>query len=160
MQSLSLLHCPWKRTKIKRVIFPTYLGVTLDPELRFSRHIEQTSNKALGKLNLLRKLCGTSWGSRPKTLKNVYCSIIRPIFEYAILIWSLASATYNLKLDSIQHRASKIIIDAVSSTNNEKAKQECGVPPLECRPNLATIKFTNKLNSYNSDYVSIRVFNE
>ena len=42
-------------SKIERVIFPTYLDVTLDPELRFSRHFEQTSNKALGKLNLLRK---------------------------------------------------------------------------------------------------------
>ncbi|GFW02424.1 hypothetical protein TNCV_1733391 [Trichonephila clavipes] len=39
----------------------------LDPELRFSKHIEQTTNKALGKLNILRKLCGTSWGLRPQT---------------------------------------------------------------------------------------------
>ncbi|GFY05449.1 RNA-directed DNA polymerase from mobile element jockey [Trichonephila clavipes] len=56
-------------SQIKKVDLPTYLGVTLDPELRFSKHIEQTTNKALGKLNILRKLCGTSWGSRPQTLK-------------------------------------------------------------------------------------------
>ncbi|GFX67736.1 RNase H domain-containing protein [Trichonephila clavipes] len=52
------------------------------------------------------------------------------------------------KLDSVQHRAAKIIIGAVSSTNNEKAEQECGLPPLESRRKLATIKFTNKLRSY------------
>ncbi|GFX20502.1 reverse transcriptase domain-containing protein [Trichonephila clavipes] len=35
------------RTLKSKVDLPTYLGVTLDPELRFSKHIEQTTNKAL-----------------------------------------------------------------------------------------------------------------
>ncbi|GFT04088.1 hypothetical protein TNCV_3346321 [Trichonephila clavipes] len=61
------------------------------------------------------------------------------------------------KLDSVQHRAAKIIIGAVSSTNNEKAEQECGLPPLESRRKLATIKFTNKLRSYGLDHISRRV---
>ncbi|GIY47552.1 reverse transcriptase domain-containing protein [Caerostris extrusa] len=67
---------------IKRIDFPTYLGITLDPELRFTRHIKHTANKALRKLSILRKLCGTTWGSRPKTVKNAFCSIIRPLLEY------------------------------------------------------------------------------
>ncbi|GFV29277.1 probable RNA-directed DNA polymerase from transposon BS [Trichonephila clavipes] len=61
-----------QNSQIKKVDLPTYLRVTLDPELRFSKHIEQTANKALGKLNILRKLCGTSWGSRPQTLKSTF----------------------------------------------------------------------------------------
>ncbi|GFW14586.1 RNase H domain-containing protein [Trichonephila clavipes] len=134
--------------KSKKVDLPTYLGVTLDPELRFSKHIEQTTNKALGKLNILRKLCGTSWGSRPQTLKRTFCTVFRPVLEYATPIWTPASITVKRKLDSVQHTAAKIIIGAVSSTNNEKAEQECGLPPLESRRKLATIKFTNKLRSH------------
>ncbi|GFX78145.1 reverse transcriptase domain-containing protein [Trichonephila clavipes] len=107
---------------IKRVIFPTYLGVTLDSELHFTKHIEQTTIKALRKLNILRKLCGTTWGSRPRTLKNAYSSIIRPVLKYAAPIWAPASVSSKQKLDSIQYRASKIIIGAVSSTNIEKLK--------------------------------------
>ncbi|GFV57426.1 RNase H domain-containing protein [Trichonephila clavipes] len=137
-----------QNSQIKKVDLPTYLGVTLDPELRFSKHIEQTTNKALGKLNILRKLCGTSWGSRPQTLKSTFCTVIRPVLEYATPIWTPASISVKRKLDSVQHRAAKIIIGAVSSTNNEKAEQECGLPPLESRRKLATIKFTNKLRSY------------
>ncbi|GFS85013.1 RNA-directed DNA polymerase from mobile element jockey [Trichonephila clavipes] len=110
-----------QNSQIKKVDLPTYLGVTLDPELRFSKHIEQTTNKALGKLNILRKLCGTSWGSNPKK-HFLHC--------------------YQT---------------AVSSTNNEKAEQECGLPPLESRRKLATIKFTNKLRSYGLDHISRRV---
>ncbi|GFS67639.1 reverse transcriptase domain-containing protein [Trichonephila clavipes] len=117
-----------QNSQIKKVDLPTYLGVPLDPELRFSKHIEQTANKALGKLNILRKLCGTSWGSRPQTLKSTFCTVIRPVLEYATPIWTLASISVKRKLDSVQHRAAKIIIfGAVSSTNNEKAEQECGL---------------------------------
>ncbi|GFW87306.1 probable RNA-directed DNA polymerase from transposon BS [Trichonephila clavipes] len=119
-----------QNSQIKKVDLPTYLGVTLDPELRFSKHIEQTANKALGKLNILRKLSGTSWGSRPQTLKSTSCTVIRPVLEYATPIWTPASISVKRKLDSVQHRAFKIIIGAVSSTNNEKADQECCLPPL------------------------------
>ncbi|GFU22695.1 reverse transcriptase domain-containing protein [Trichonephila clavipes] len=125
--------------QIKKVDLPTYLGVTLDPELCFSKHIEQIANKALGKLNILRKLCGTSWGSRSQTLKSTFCTVIRPRCQ-----------NY------------KIIIGAVSSTNNEKAEQECGLPPLESRRNLATIKFTNKLRwfGYGLDHIYRRDFDK
>ncbi|GIY21933.1 reverse transcriptase domain-containing protein [Caerostris extrusa] len=103
----------------------------MDPELRFTRHIEHTANKALRKLSILRKLCGTTWGSKPKTVKHAFCSI-----------------------------STKIIIGAVSSSNNNKAKQECGLPPLVNRRNLATIKFANRIRSNKRDYISTRVFNE
>ncbi|GFV55267.1 RNase H domain-containing protein [Trichonephila clavipes] len=116
--------------------------------------------KALGKLNILRKLCGTSWGSRPQTLKSTFCTVIRPVLEYVTPIWTPASISVKRKLDSVQHRAAKIIIGAVSSTNNEKAEQECGLPPLESRRKLATIKFTNKLRSYGLDHISRRVFDK
>ncbi|GFW91968.1 reverse transcriptase domain-containing protein [Trichonephila clavipes] len=149
-----------QNSQIKKVDLPTYLGVTLDPELRFSKHIEQTANKTLGKLNILRKLSGTSWGSRPQILKSTFCTVIRPVLEYATPIWTPTSISVKRKLDSVQHRAAKIIIGAVSSTNNEKAEQECGLPPLESRRNLATIKFTNKLRSYCLDHISRRVFDK
>ncbi|GFW24872.1 hypothetical protein TNCV_2036001 [Trichonephila clavipes] len=42
----------------------------------------------------------------------------------------------------------------------KKAEQECGLPPLESRRKLATIKFTNKLRSYGLDHISRRVFDK
>ncbi|GFX35074.1 putative RNA-directed DNA polymerase from transposon BS [Trichonephila clavipes] len=99
-------------------------------------------------------------GSRPQTLKSTFCTVIRPVLEYATPIWTPASFSVKRKLDSVQHRAAKIIIGAVSSTNNEKAEQECGLPPLESRHKLATIKFTNTLRSYGLDHISRRVFDK
>ncbi|GIX87866.1 hypothetical protein CEXT_647301 [Caerostris extrusa] len=44
------------------------------------------------------------------------------MLEYAALIWNPSSQSS--KIDSVQHRASKIIILAVSSTNNNKTEQK------------------------------------
>ncbi|GFU79650.1 RNase H domain-containing protein [Trichonephila clavipes] len=96
-------------------------------------------------------------GAQDLKLKSTFCTVIRPVLEYVTPIWTPASISVKRKLDSVQHRAAKIIIGAVSSTNNEKAEQECGLPPLESRRKLATIKFTNKLRSYGLDHISRRV---
>lgn len=143
---------------ITRTKCPTYLGLTLDDELRFSQHLEQISNKASKRLNILKSLCGASWGSRPATLLNAYTSFVRPILEYAAPIWAPASSSSKNKVDNVQYRASKIIIGAVSSTNNIKAESECGLTSLESRRKLATIKFTNKIRSLTDLHVSNKTF--
>lgn len=143
---------------IQRTKYPTYLGITLDDELRFSQHLEQISNRALKRLNILKRLCGASWGSRPATLLNAYTSLVRPVLEYAAPIWAPASSSSKGKIDTVQYRASKIIIGAVSSTNNCKAESECGLTPLENRRKLATIKFTNKIRSVTDSHISNKTF--
>ncbi|GFT70682.1 putative RNA-directed DNA polymerase from transposon BS [Nephila pilipes] len=49
-----------RESQIKRVDHSKYLSIILDPELRFSKHIENTASRVLQKLNIPRKLCGTS----------------------------------------------------------------------------------------------------
>ncbi|GFV24188.1 hypothetical protein TNCV_3542821 [Trichonephila clavipes] len=71
----------------------------------FASHIN-----AAAKRSILGKLCGTSWGSRPQTLKSPFSTVIRPVLEYATPIWTPASISVKRKLDSVQHRAAKIII--------------------------------------------------
>ncbi|GFV23208.1 reverse transcriptase domain-containing protein [Trichonephila clavipes] len=102
-----------------------------DPELRFSSTSEQTTNKALGKLNILRKLCELLGAQDLQTLKSTFCIVIKTGFRICDPNLDSASISVKRKLDSVQHRAAKIIIGAVSSTNNEKAEQECGLPPLK-----------------------------
>ncbi|GFW31393.1 RNase H domain-containing protein [Trichonephila clavipes] len=98
-------------------------------------------------------------GSKHST-ESPFCTVIRQVLEYASPIWAPASISVKRKLDSVQHRAAKVIIGVVSSTNNEKAEKKCGLPPLESRRKLATIKFTNKLRSYCLDHISRRVFDK
>ncbi|CAL1261061.1 unnamed protein product [Larinioides sclopetarius] len=139
---------------INQISNPKYLGLTLDTKLRFTKHIETTSLRALKKLNILRKLCGSTWGSKLKTLLNTYTTLIRPVLEYAAPLWAPASSSSKEKIDTVQYRASKIIIGAVSSTNNLRAEIECGLTPLESRRKLSTVKFTNKIRCSSTEHIS------
>ncbi|GFW28692.1 RNase H domain-containing protein [Trichonephila clavipes] len=159
----SILHYSWKkRCHSHQEVGLLLVGPRKAPPRAFPLFKAHRTNcqQALRKLNILRKLSGTSWGSRPQTLKSTFCTVIRSVLEYATPIWTPASISVKRKLHSVQHRAAKIIIGAVSSTNIEKAEQECGLPPLESRRNLATIKFTNKLRSYCLDHISRKVFDK
>ncbi|GFV68418.1 reverse transcriptase domain-containing protein [Trichonephila clavipes] len=83
---------------INQISNPKYLSLTLDTELRFTKHIEATSLRALKKLNILRKLCGRTWGSKTKTLLNTYNTIVRPVLKYAAPIWAPASSSSKEKI--------------------------------------------------------------
>ncbi|GFU51360.1 hypothetical protein NPIL_287011 [Nephila pilipes] len=48
-----------------------------------------------------------------------YNTVIRPVLEYASPIWTPTSTSAKQKLDSVQQKASKIIIGVVSSINNK-----------------------------------------
>ena len=50
----------------------TYLGVTFDRRQTWRSHIEAAESKARRKLNIMRKLAGTTWGTNKKVLKQVY----------------------------------------------------------------------------------------
>ncbi|GFS88700.1 reverse transcriptase domain-containing protein [Nephila pilipes] len=149
-----------RESQMKKVDHPKYLDIILDPELRFSKRIENPTNRVLKKVNILRNLCGTYWSSRSHTLKSTYSTVIRPVLEYASPIWTPASTSAKQKLDSVQHRASKIIIGAISSINNVTAVHECGLLTLESRCILTTVKFTNKIRCNNTDPISTWIFNQ
>ncbi|GFT27507.1 hypothetical protein TNCV_1275981 [Trichonephila clavipes] len=74
--------------------------------------------------------------------------------EQSAYAWAPSSFTSKEKIASIKCTASKIIIGTVSSTSNVKEENECGLPSLERRRKLATIKFTNKIRSCHEQHTS------
>ncbi|GFV21471.1 hypothetical protein TNCV_4286301 [Trichonephila clavipes] len=74
----------------KKVDLPTYLGATLDPELRF----QSTSNKLPTKLlktEYSSKAMRNFLGLKTSNPKSTFCTVIRPVLEYATPIWTPAS---------------------------------------------------------------------
>ena len=100
---------------------PEVLGLTLDTHFTFSPHIKAVAAKARRKLNLMRSLAGTSWGSSKETLLLLYKTYIRPTMEYAAPLWfpnacpssvdllqrvqaeALRIATGNVQIASLDH---------------------------------------------------------
>ena len=124
---------------LKRDENPKYLGLTLDPRLTLTQHIECTVNKARSRLGLIKALAGTSWGAGAKLLRTLYCSTIRPILEYATPVLNLASETALTKLDRIQNGALRLITGGLQSTSIDTMEIATNIEPLEIRREKATM---------------------
>ena len=83
---------------------PKVLGLTLDPKLTYSTHIDNISVHAHKPLQIINALTATGWGKQKKTLMATYKTVMRPALEYASSIWSpLASSTSISKLQVMQN---------------------------------------------------------
>ena len=82
------------------------LGVEVDSDLRFDRHLEKVAHKASQKVTLLRRMKGLL---DAEGLATLYKAQVRPVMEYAPLTW-MASALCHLNLlDKVQRRAERLI---------------------------------------------------
>ena len=82
-----------------------FLGIIFDSKLTWEQHIENIINECKKRLNLLRCICGNSWGTDCKTLYQFYNALIKPVLEYGCEAFDSASDSLKQKLNSIQYRA-------------------------------------------------------
>ena len=61
---------------------PIYLGMQLDRQLTLKHHVENLRAKATRRLNLVKKLSSTDWGSDKRTLRSLYLGYVRSALEY------------------------------------------------------------------------------
>ena len=82
------------------------LGVTIDKELKFDKHIENLCKNATYKLHALRRLRKYLTLDKAKLLAN---SFIHSQFNYAPLIWMFASKTLISKVNKLHYRTLQVV---------------------------------------------------
>ena len=82
------------------------LGLTIDKELIFSKHIDKLCRNAQYKLHALRRIRKYLSLEKAKMLGNGF---IDSQFNYAPLIWMLCRKGLYLKMQKIHHKALKVI---------------------------------------------------
>ncbi|KAK7093030.1 hypothetical protein V1264_008689 [Littorina saxatilis] len=122
----------------------TYLGVTFDKKMTWKPHINQAEGKARRKLNILRKLAGTTWGATDKILKSVYQGTVRPHLEYGSNSWMTAAKTHLQTLDKVQNQALRLITGAMKTTPIVKMEETSSIPPLAKRREQKAMLQANK----------------
>ena len=86
---------------------PTFLGVTFDRTLSFSKHV---SAKFFPRLKALRCISASSWGSSKESLSVLYKSFLRSLLTYSSPGWfPFLSATNFTKLERLHRAASRAI---------------------------------------------------
>jgi len=78
------------------------LGVILDSELRWNKHIDYIESKAFKRLGLVRTI---SRGISDENIKKMlYQSTIRPILEYCSCVWGVQGIKTTERLERIQKK--------------------------------------------------------
>lgn len=85
---------------LERVTSIRDLGVIINSKLNFSDHITMTTSKAFAMLGFIRR---NAYEFRDVyALKNVYCTIVRSLLEYAVQIWAPYIVTHITRIERVQ----------------------------------------------------------
>ena len=100
------------------------LGITIDSNLSFNKHINNLCKKASVKLNALARMLGNM--DLPKC-RVIMKSLITSQFGYCPLIWMFHSTALNNKINSIHERALRITYNDSKSTFEELLNKDNSV---------------------------------
>lgn len=116
-----------------------YLGVTVAHNLDWRIHVDNTYSKVYQKLCFLRRKLTNA----TKELKLVaYKTFIRPVLEYANVVWSPHKKGLKKKVEKIQRLAARFICSRYRRADSvTDMLQQCGLELLESRRTKQWLKF-------------------
>jgi hypothetical protein len=115
---------------IKEVMTHKHLGLTFNLTLTWSDHVTQQVTKSSRCIGLLRCI---SRDVPRKCLEILYKSMIRPLMEYADIIYDGSSDTILKRLEATQRQAALTCTGAYKHTSHDILLRELGWPPLSTR---------------------------
>ena len=107
-----------------------HLGVHLSDNGSWHSHVENIKSKAWNRINIMRRLKFTL---DRKSLETIYFSFVRPILEYADVLWDNCTNNEKEELDKIQNEAARIATGATKLASIANLKKETGWEPLALR---------------------------
>ncbi|SMN17588.1 hypothetical protein CRYPA_887 [uncultured Candidatus Thioglobus sp.] len=144
-------------SKIKCEEHVKLLGVTIDYELNFDKHISEICKKASQQLNILKRI--GKYLNRLGRL-TIYYSFILSNFNYCPVTWHFCSEKNTKKIEKIQERALRFIYEDYENTYENLLKKS-KLPSLKIRRlrtiAVETFKIIHKQSpSYLHDLISIK----
>ena len=86
-----------------------HLGLTFTNDLSWHEHLNSIKTKAWHGINVMQKL---KFQLSRKSLQIIYVSFIRPLLEYADVVWDNCTQYEANELEKIQHEAARIVSGA------------------------------------------------
>ena len=116
-------------TIVKAAASQKDLGVTINNDLKWSKQIENSVNKANRMLGLITR----NFKFRSKNIVlTLYKSLVRPHLEYAVQFWSPHQLGDIAKLERVQRRVTKLIPE-LRQMPYDRRLEELGLTTLEQR---------------------------
>ena len=118
---------------LKKESNPVYLGVELDTKLNLKQHTSNLRKKGLKRLNLIKRLASTTWGSDKNTLRSLYLGYTRAVFDYNIVLQNICSKSLKNSLDPVQNQAICLISGEMRTSPTAACEIHTNIEPLENR---------------------------
>ena len=110
---------------------PTFLGVTIDRTLSFSKHVSLLKAKFYPHLKALHCISASSWGPSKESLSVLYKSFLRSLLTYASPGWfPFLSVTNVTKWERLHRAASRAITGCLLSSPIPFFLSKASLPPL------------------------------
>ena len=129
--------------QIQDVQFHKHLGVYFSSDCSWHHHINYIKQKAWTRINVMRNL---KFVLDRKSLETIYITFIRPLLEYADIIWDNCSDQEKKDLEKIQTVAARIATGATKLVSIEKLYDEV------CWERLETRRWKHKLVLFHKMY--------
>ena len=116
---------------IQEVNYIKYLGVTIDSQLNWNEHIKAISQKA----NATKGFLHRNITSCPTKVKlNCYKSLVRPVLEYASIVWAPHTISGITSVEKVQRFSARFICSNYSrSSSVTQMLQSLSLPTLSQR---------------------------
>ena len=111
---------------------PTFVGVTFDRTLSFSKHVFSLKAKLFPRLKALRCISASSWDPSKESHSLLYKSFLLLLLTYASPGWfPFLSATNPTELERLHRTASRAITGCLSSCPIPLLLTKASLPPYE-----------------------------
>jgi hypothetical protein len=117
--------------KIEMVSKNRILGLTFHERLNWKIHIKDVKARVTRKLNLLKSLFHTSWGSDQKTLLRIHQMIVLSTLRYVEEPYGSASCAVLRQLDAVHHEGVRLALGTFVICRTENLLCEAGLAKLD-----------------------------
>ena len=117
-------------TIINQVTEHKHLGLEISNDGSWQKHIDLITKKAFIRVNILRKF---KFILDSKTLEKIYLTFIRPILEYADVVWDNKTLFLINKLENFQIEAARIVTGGTRLVSINSLYKETGWETLQAR---------------------------
>ena len=122
-----------------------YLGVEMQSNMKFDRHIVNMCNKATRTFNMLRR---NLHHCSPQIKEISYKALIRPILEYSAAVWDPHRLKEKQQIERIQRRAARWVkCDYSRDTSVSGLLEQLQWPTLEKRRKISRLTIFYKMLS-------------
>ena len=122
-----------------------YLGVTIGHDLSWDEHIDSICSKANSALGFLRRNLRVGSAHIKET---AYKTFVRPILEYASTVWDPYTLTNINKIEMVQRRAARFVLNRYHRTASvSNMLEHLGWEPLQTRRKNARLAMLFKIRN-------------